>query len=100
MFVVTKDCPNQEQAIEFLRYLVTDGGGKALVANDFIPSWNYPVPTDKSALYQNMVNAQATAMSRVIYTTPVYTALLNAMQGVMDGSSSGSDVIKALVEAK
>jgi raffinose/stachyose/melibiose transport system substrate-binding protein len=99
MFVVTKDCPSQEQAIEFLRYLVNEDGGKALVANDFIPSWDYPVPTDKSPLYQNMVDAQSTAMSRVIYTTAVYTALLNAMQGVMDGSSSGTDVISALVEA-
>lgn len=100
MFVVTKDCASQEQALEFLRYMVNDDGGKALVANDFIPSWDYPVPADKNALYQNMVDAQATAMSRVIYTTPVYTALLNAMQGVMDGSSSGSDVVEALVAAQ
>lgn len=99
MFVVTKDCPAQEQAIEFLRYVVNEDGGKALVANDFIPSWDYPVPSDKSPLYQNMVDAQSTAMSRVIYTTAVYTALLNAMQGVMDGSSTGADVINALVEA-
>lgn len=100
MFVVTKACPDQEQALEFLRYMVNDDGGKALVANDFIPSWDYPAPADKSPLYKNMVDAQATAMSRVIYTTPVYTALLNAMQGVMDGSASGADVVKALAEAK
>lgn len=98
MFVVTKDCPNQEHALEFLRYLVNDEGGAALVANDFIPSWDFPVPADKSALYTNMVTAQGTANSRVIYTTQVYAELLNAMQGVMDGAA-GSTVIDALVAA-
>jgi raffinose/stachyose/melibiose transport system substrate-binding protein len=100
MFVVTKDCQYQEQAIEFLRYVVNEEGGAALVANDFIPSWDYPVPADKSPLYQNMVDAQSTAQSRVIYTTAVYTALLNAMQGVMDGSAKGSDVTKAMTDAQ
>jgi ABC-type glycerol-3-phosphate transport system substrate-binding protein len=99
MFVVTKDCAHPDQAIEFLRYLVNDEGGAALVANDFIPSWEYPIPTDKSALYGNMVAAQATANSRVIYTTSVYAELLNAMQGVMDGAP-GSTVIEAMVAAQ
>ena len=98
MFVVTTDCAHPEEAIEYLRYLVNDEGGAALVANDFIPSWDYPVPSDKSELYNNMVSAQATANSRVIYTTAVYNELLNAMQGVMDGSA-GSTVIDALVAA-
>lgn len=98
MFVVTADCPHQAEAIDFLRYLVDDGGGAALVANDFIPSWDYPVPADKSDLYNNMVSAQATANSRVIYTTQVYAALLNAMQGVMDGEP-GSTVTDAMVAA-
>jgi ABC-type glycerol-3-phosphate transport system substrate-binding protein len=98
MFVVTQDCDHPAEAIEFLRYLVNDDGGAALVANDFIPSWDHPVPSDKSALYSNMVAAQATANSRVIYTTQVYAELLNAMQGVMDGSP-GSTVIDALVQA-
>jgi hypothetical protein len=98
MFVVTRDCAHQAEAIDFLRYLVDDGGGAALVANDFIPSWDYPVPSDKSELYTNMVTAQATANSRVIYTTQVYAELLNAMQGVMDGAP-GSTVIDAMVAA-
>ncbi len=98
MFVVTKDCAHPDQAIEFLRYLVNDEGGAALVANDFIPSWDYPTPADKSELYGNMVDAQATANSRVIYTTNVYAELLNAMQGVMDGAP-GSTVVDALVAA-
>lgn len=98
MFVVTKDCAHQAEAIEFLRYLVNDEGGDALVANDFIPSWDHPVPSDKSDLYANMVAAQATANSRVIYTTQVYAELLNAMQGVMDGAA-GSTVIDAMVAA-
>ena len=98
MFVVTKDCAHQAEAIEFLRYLVDAGGGAALVANDFIPSWDYPVPSDKSELYTNMVQAQATANSRVIYTTKVYAELLNAMQGVMDGAP-GSSVIEAMTAA-
>lgn len=99
MFVVTADCPNQDEAIEFLRHLVdSEAGGAALVANDFIPSWDYPVPADKSDLYNNMVTAQATANSRVIYTTQVYAELLNAMQGIMDGQP-GSTVTDALVAA-
>ena len=99
MFVVTKACANPAAATEFLRYLVNDDGGKALVANDFIPSWDYPVPADKSPLYQNMVTAQATANSRVIYNTAVYAALLNSMQGVMDGSMTADAFIQSLVDA-
>jgi len=98
MFTVTADCPHPEQAIEFLRYLVDDGGGAALVANDFIPSWDFPVPADKSELYNNMVTAQATANNRTIYDTKVYAELLNAMQGIMDGDP-GSTVIDAMVAA-
>lgn len=100
MFVVTKSCATPDKAIDFLRDLVNDDGGKALVANDFIPSWKYAIPADKSALYKNMVDAQATAMSRVIYTTKVYTALLNSMQGVMDGSKTGQDLVDSLAAAK
>ena len=95
---MTKDCPHQEQAIEFLRYLVDDEGGAALVANDFIPSWNVTLPADKSELYNNMVTAQATANNRTIYDTKVAAELLNAMQGVMDGAA-GSTVIDAMVAA-
>ncbi|MFO1539127.1 MAG: ABC transporter substrate-binding protein [Chloroflexota bacterium] len=98
MFVVTRACPHPEAAIDFLSHLVDEAGGDALVANDFIPSWDHPVPADKSPLYQNMVAAQGTANSRVIYTTAVYGELLNAMQGVMDGAP-GSTVIDALVAA-
>jgi len=98
MFVVTKACAHPEEAIDFLSHLVDEAGGDALVANDFIPSWDHPVPADKSPLYQNMVAAQGTANSRVIYTTAVYGELLNAMQGVMDGAP-GSTVIDALVAA-
>ena len=99
MFVVTDGLRAPGAAIEFLRYLVdSEAGGAALVANDFIPSWDYPVPADKSDLYNNMVTAQATANSRVIYTTQVYAELLNAMQGIMDGES-GSTVIDAMVAA-
>ena len=98
MFVVTKACAHPDEAIDFLGHLVDEAGGDALVANDFIPSWDHPVPADKSPLYQNMVAAQGTANSRVIYTTAVYGELLNAMQGVMDGAP-GSTVIDALVAA-
>lgn len=99
MFVVTKACANQAAALDYLRYLVNDGGGATLVANDFIPSWDFPVPADKSPLYQNMVTAQATANSRVIYNTAVYAALLNSMQGVMDGSMTAEALIQSLVDA-
>jgi hypothetical protein len=46
------------------------------------------------------MNAQSTARSRVIYTSPVYTALLNQMQSVLDGKATGKDVAKALAKAK
>jgi raffinose/stachyose/melibiose transport system substrate-binding protein len=99
MFVITADCANPDEATEFLRYLVDEAGGAALVANDFIPSWDVAVPDDKSALYEDMIDAQSTAHNRTIYTTAVNTALLNAMQGIIDGSSSGQDVVDAMVGA-
>jgi raffinose/stachyose/melibiose transport system substrate-binding protein len=99
MFVITADCATPDEATEFLRYLVDEAGGASLVANDFIPSWDVAVPDDKSALYEAMVDAQSTAHNRTIYTTAVNTALLNAMQGIMDGSLSGGDVVDAMAEA-
>ena len=99
MFSVPADAANTDMGVEFLRYL-TDGDSEAvLVANDFIPSWGIDLPADVSDLYRDLIAAQATVRNRTIYTTPVYTALLNAVQGLLGGSTSPADVVAAMADA-
>ena len=99
MFSVPADAANTDMGVEFLRYL-TDGDSEAvLVANDFIPSWGIDLPADVSDLYRDLIAAQATVRNRTIYTTPVYTALLNAVQGLLGESISPADVVAAMADA-
>ena len=99
MFSVPADAANTDMGVEFLRYL-TDGDSEAvLVANDFIPSWGIDLPADVSDLYRDLIAAQATVRNRTIYTTPVYTALLNAVQGLLSGSTSPADLVAAMADA-
>ena len=99
MFSVPADAANTDMGVEFLRYL-TDGDSEAvLVANDFIPSWGIDLPADVSDLYRDLIAAQATVRNRTIYTTPVYTALLNAVQGLLGESISPADLVAAMADA-
>lgn len=100
MFVVLKKGKNPELAVEFLRYLTNDDGKKALVANDFIPSSEADISANSSPLYKNMYEAQAKAQSRVIYTTRVYSALLNSMQGLIAGELTPEQVVENMEKAK
>jgi len=100
MFVIYKNSPNVEMAVEFLRYMTNDEGKDALVANDFIPSSEYKGDLSaKSELFQNMLNAQSKAQSRVVYNTKVYTAIMNGMQGIFGQQITPEEFIKSLVEA-
>lgn len=100
MFTLPKDGKNQDAAVAFLKMYTNSDGAKTLMSYSFIPAWKVTVPSDASTLFKNFLNKQSTARSRVIYTSPVYTALLNAMQSVFDGKSTGTDVAKAMAKAK
>ena len=96
MFALPKDGTNNELAAKFLRTLTDKDGEAILVKYNFIPSWPVDVPADASPLYKNFVAAQTKAHSRTIYTPPVNAALLDGMQAIFDGSSSGTDLTKAM----
>lgn len=100
MFTLPKDGKNQAAAVELLKMFTNTEGAAALMSYAFIPAWKVDVPSDASPLFKNFLNAQSTARSRVIYTSPIYTALLNQMQAVLDGKATGQDVAKALAKAK
>ena len=99
MFSVPADAANTDMGVEFLRYLTDSDSEAVLVANDFIPSWGIDLPADVSDLYRDLIAAQATVRNRTIYTTPVYTALLNAVQGLLGGSTSPADLVAAMADA-
>lgn len=100
MFTLPKDGKNQDAAVELLKMFTNKEGAKALMDYAFIPAWKVDLPSGASPLFKNFLNAQSTARSRVIYTSPVYTTLLNQMQSVLDGKASGQSVAKALAKAK
>ncbi len=99
MFSVPADAEYPDMGVEFLRYLTDAESEAVLVANDFIPSWGIDLPADVSDLYRDLIAAQATVRNRTIYTTPVYTALLNAVQGLLSGSTSPADLVAAMADA-
>lgn len=99
MFTIPSDAKNQAGAVAFLQALTDSEGQATLLQYNFIPAWNVDVPADASPLFANFLEAQGDAASRVIYTSPVYTALLNGMQGILDGSESGAGVAEAMQEA-
>ena len=99
MFSVPADAENYDLAVEFLRYLTDAEGEASLVSNDFIPSWEIQLPSGVIDLYRDLVAAQATVRNRTVYTTPVYTAITDSVQGLLDGSLSPDEMIAAMLEA-
>lgn len=100
MFVIYKDSPNIDMAVEFMRYMTNDEGKDVLVANDFIPSSDYAGDLSaKGALYENMLSAQSKSQSRVVYNTEVYTAIMNGMQGIFGQEITPEEFIASIVEA-
>lgn len=99
MFALPVDDASNELAADFLRVMTDKAGGAALVQYNFIPSWPVDVPADASALYRNFLAAQTKARSRTIYTPPVGAALLDGMQAIFAGDSSGAELAGALAAA-
>ena len=99
MFSIPADAANVDMGIEFMRYLTDAESEAVLVANDFIPSWGIELPADVSDLYRDLIAAQATVRNRTIYTTPVYTELINGVQGLLGGSVTPADVVAAMAGA-
>lgn len=90
MFAMPKDGKDNAIAADFLRTLTDKDGEAVLIQYNYIPSWPVTVPADASDLYKNFLEAQKTARSRTIYTPPVNAALLDGMQAIFDGASSGA----------
>jgi ABC-type glycerol-3-phosphate transport system substrate-binding protein len=99
MFSIPSDAAHVDMGIEFMRWLTDAESEASLVANDFIPSWGIELPEDVSNLYRDLIAAQATVRNRTIYTTPVYTELINGIQGLLGGSTTAADVIAAMAGA-
>lgn len=99
MFSIPADAANVDMGIEFMRWLTDADSEASLVSNDFIPSWGIELPADVSDLYRDLIAAQATVRNRTIYTTPVYTELINGVQGLLGGSTTAADVIAAMAGA-
>ena len=99
MFALPKDGANNDLAAKFLRTLTDKDGEAVLIKYNFIPSWPVEVPADASPLYKNFVAAQGKAHSRTIYTPAVNAALLDGMQAIFDGSSSGKELAASLAAA-
>lgn len=99
MFALPEGGANNELAANFLRTLTDKEGEAVLVKYNFIPSWPVEVPADAPALYKNFVAAQANAHSRTIYTPPVNAALLDGMQAIFDGGSSGAELSATMAAA-
>ena len=99
MFALPKDGANNALAAKFLQTLTDKDGEATLIKYNFIPSWPVTVPADASPLYQNFIAAQGKARSRTIYTPPVDAALLDGMQAIFDGGSSGAELSAAMAAA-
>ncbi|HVZ14134.1 MAG TPA: extracellular solute-binding protein [Bauldia sp.] len=99
MFALPKDGANNDLAAKFLRTLTDKDGEAVLIKYNFIPSWPVDVPADASPLYKNFVAAQGKARSRTIYTPAVNAALLDGMQAIFDGGSSGKELAASLAAA-
>ncbi|MDE0652743.1 MAG: extracellular solute-binding protein [bacterium] len=99
MFSIPADAANVAMGIEFMRWLTDAESEASLVSNDFIPSWGIELPEDVSNLYRDLIAAQATVRNRTIYTTPVYTEVINGAQGLLGGTISAADMIEAMAGA-
>jgi ABC-type glycerol-3-phosphate transport system substrate-binding protein len=99
MFALPKSGAHGDIAADFLRTLTDKAGEAVLTEYNFIPSWPVDVPANASPLYKNFLAAQKNAHSRTIYTAPVDAALLDGMQAIFDGSSSGRDLVAAMTAA-
>lgn len=99
MFALPAGGANNDLAADFLRTLTDSEGEATLVRYNFIPSWPVDVPADASPLYRNFLAAQANARSRTIYTPAVNAALLDGMQAIFDGGSTGADLNAAMAAA-
>lgn len=90
---------NAAAAIDLIRLMTDPTGQKELVKRNFIPSAPADISSNPSAIYRRMVSFQATAQTRAIFVPPVYTALLNAVQGMLTGNKTPLQVVKAMQAA-
>ena len=99
MFSIPADAANVDMGIEFMRWMTDAESEASLVANDFIPSWGIELPADVSDLYRDLIAAQATVRNRTIYTTPVYTEVINGAQGLLGGTTTAAEMVEAMAGA-
>ena len=90
---------NVDTALALARVFSGPFGTKTLIAADYIPAFKTSVASNSSQIYKRMVQFQATAGTRSMFLPEVNTALLSGMTSLLDGNTSGQDLVKALAAA-
>jgi raffinose/stachyose/melibiose transport system substrate-binding protein len=91
---------NKAAAVAFLRILTDARTKRALVGNGFIPSSTVAKINNRSAIYKQMLQVQATARPRLLFEPAVNTALVNDVQAMFAGSKSPGGLISDLQSAQ
>jgi raffinose/stachyose/melibiose transport system substrate-binding protein len=100
MFSIPAAAKNPDAAAEVLRYLTNEQGRETLVGLNFIPSSEADSSSNPSDIYKKMLDFQATARTRAIFTPATYAALTNGIQGLFAGSKAPADVAADMVAAQ
>jgi ABC-type glycerol-3-phosphate transport system substrate-binding protein len=100
MFSIPVAAKSTDAAVEVLRYLTNEEGRASLVGLNFIPSSEADSSANPSEIYRKMLEFQATARTRAIFTPATYTALTNGIQGLFAGSKTAADVAADMVAAQ
>jgi ABC-type glycerol-3-phosphate transport system substrate-binding protein len=100
MFSIPVAAKSPDAAAEVLRYLTNEEGRSTLVGLNFIPSSEADSSSNPSEIYRKMLDFQATARTRAIFTPATYAALTNGIQGLFAGSKTPADLAADMVAAQ
>jgi len=100
MFSIPVGAKNPEAAAEVLRHLTNEAGRSTLVGLNFIPASAADSSTNPSELYGKMLDFQASARTRAIFTPATYAALTNGIQGLFAGSKTSADIAADMAAAQ
>ena len=101
-FGVSSDCDNVDMGVEFLRHLYDDNAAKIMYESQFIPGFPYEYTGDEEIdpVFQNLIDAQETAVMELIQDPEYSSAMLNGMQGIIGGDMTAEEFVNSLDEAK
>ncbi len=103
-WMVSSQVPEAEQtaALDFLRWISLNGQGDLVRAIGLCPAGpaGEEALLDATELARSLCNDQATAIPRDIFDRAARDAMAGAIQGMLNGQASPSDVMKAAEQAK